>query len=324
MISFITTFKPFKGLARVHQINALRSWTKFVKDAEIIVVGKCDGFEEVIKEFHPNLKYIKEVKTSYSGAPFLDDMLNKALCQAINELICVINGDIIILSDFIKTVCRLYNYLNDFLLTCRRIDLEVNQVLDFDNDRTELYLKNTARKIYNYLQDKRVLPYDLFVFTRDFLKNTQIPPFVYGRGIFVRWYIYNAHCKHIPIIDATPVLTAIHQLHLYEHIKDSLVQEIIQKTSDSWLGIASGKEFEWNVNVAGCAAYFSEGDFTHILTERGLLELNSPQRVLRRFIKTPLLAPYSKISLPIIKFVLPNKTIRAIVKRILKERKLFY
>jgi len=324
MISFITTFKPFKGLDRIHQINALKSWSKFAKGAEIIVVGESDGFENVLNEYNFTVRWITKVRTSYSGAPYLDDMLKRGLEEAKNNYICIINGDIIILSDFTTTIDNLIKKHIRFMLTSRRMELMIDNVLDFDNPELETYLKYSARKNYKYHLDKRLLPIDLFVFNRDFLSDVRIPPFVYGRGIFVRWFIYNAHCKRVPAIDATPVLTAIHQTHSYNHITDFHVQDVIRKSGNTYKGIMSGKEFIWNVKVAGPSAYFSEGDFTHVLTEKGLIKLSTPHFILRRFLKDPLLPPYDKFTMPLIKYLLPSKTFRSFTKKLLKKYNLFY
>lgn len=324
MISIITTFKPFNGLALIHQVNALQSWTKFIEKPEIIVVGQCDGFESIMNKYNFKVKWIREVKTSYTGAPYVDDMIEKGLDAAKNEFICIINGDIILLPDFMSTFLLVVNKYTRFLMTSRRLDLKIDHILNFDVPETVSYLKENARKTYSYHNDKRLLPIDLFVFHRDFLLDVKIPPFVYGRGIFVRWFIYNAYRKRIPVIDATPVLTAVHQLHSHDYIKDTVVKKLINKTGDDWLGIMAGQEFKWNLEVAGPAAYFSEGDFTHVLTERGIVKLNTVRHITRRVLKRAFLPPYSKISFPLIKTLLPSRTVRSFTKRTLRKLKLLY
>jgi hypothetical protein len=323
-ISLITTLKPFKGLARIHQINSLQSWAKFIEDAEIIVVGESEGFETILSEFKFNIKWIKEVKTSYSGAPYLDDMIKKGLENARNDSVCIINADTILLSDFVNSVSNLINmYDNRFLLTSRSFPLNINTVLDFDEPEIEAHLKHYARKNYTHL-DITSLPTDFYFFHRDFLSNAKIPPFIYGRGIFVRWYIYHAYCKRIPIIDGTPTITAIHQTHTFDYINDPEVQKELQKAQDPYIALMKGREFRWNLEIAGPAAYFSGGDFTHILTEHGLVKTNSPYHFVRRLIKKPLLPPYSKITFPLIKTLLPSRTVRSFTKRTLRRLKLFY
>jgi hypothetical protein len=324
MISIITTFKPFNGLARIHQVNALQSWTKFIENPEIIVVGQSDGFESIRNEYKFKVKWIKNVRTTYTGAPYLDDMIKKGLDVAENQFICIINGDIILLPDFMQAFLIVTNKYKRFLMTSRRLDLFIDHILNFDVPETVSYIKENARKNYSYHDDKRLLPIDLFVFNRDFLLGVNIPPFIYGRGVFVRWFIYNAHCKRVPVIDATPILTAVHQIHSYDHIKDTVVQETIKATGDNWKGIMAGNEFKWNIQVAGSALYYSDGDFTHILTKNGLVRLNSLHHIIRRVLKTPLLPPYSTISLKLMKILMPNRKSRLIIKRALKKYNLIY
>jgi hypothetical protein len=324
MISIITTLKPFRGLARIHQINALRSWGKFIEGAEIIVIGESEGFETTLNDFKFNIKWVKEVKTSYSGAPYFDDMIKKGLENARNDFMCIINADTILLSDFVNSISNLINkFDNNFLLTSRSFPLNTNTVLDFDEPEIEVCLKNNARKNYTHL-DITSLPTDFYFFHRDFLSNTNIPTFVYGRGVFVRWYLYHAHCKRIPIIDGTPVITAIHQTHTFDYINDPEVQKELQSAQDPYIALIKGREFRWNLEIAGPAAYFSGGDFTHILTEHGLVKINSPHHLMRRLLKKPLLPPYSKITFPLIKTLLPSRTARSFTKRTLRKLKLFY
>jgi hypothetical protein len=323
-ISLITTLKPFKGLARIHQINSLQSWAKFIEGAEIIVVGESEGFETILSEFKFNIKWVKEVKTSYSGAPYLDDMIKKGLENARYDFVCIINADTILLSDFVHSISKLINIYDDnFLLTSRSFPLNINTIIDFDQPEVEACLKYKARKRYIH-RDITSLPTDFYFFHREFLSNAKIPPFIYGRGVFVRWYIYHAHCKRIPIIDATPVITAIHQTHSFDYIKDHDVQEELQKVQDPYKALMKGKEFRWNLEIAGPAAYFSGADFTHILTERGLVKINSLYHLVRYLLKKPLLPPYSKISFPLIKALLPSRTVRSFTKQTLRKLKLFY
>jgi hypothetical protein len=102
------------------------------------------------------------------------------------------------------------------------------------------------------------------------------------------------------------------------------VQKELQKGQDPYIALMKGREFRWNLEVAGPAAYFSGGDFTHILTEHGLVKINSPYHLVRHLLKKPLLPPYSKISFPLIKALLPSRSVRSLTKRTLRKLKLLY
>jgi hypothetical protein len=113
-------------------------------------------------------------------------------------------------------------------------------------------------------------------------------------------------------------------MHSFDYIKDHVVQEELQKVKDPYKALMKGREFRWNLEIAGPAAYFSGADFTHILTEQGLVKINSPYHLVRYLLKKPLLPPYSKISFPLIKALLPSRTVRLSTKRTLRKLKLFY
>jgi hypothetical protein len=84
-----------------------------------------------------------------------------------------------------------------------------------------------------------------------------MPPFAIGRPAWDNWTLYRARALSVPLIDATPVVMAVHQNHDYSHLPQGQVKE----------GIWKSEEQVANVKLAGSAAHaFSLFDATHLLT----------------------------------------------------------
>jgi hypothetical protein len=54
---------------------------------------------------------------------------------------------------------------------------------------------------------------DYFVFSKNLPSKINLPPFVVGRPYWDGWFLYRVQSLGIPVIDATKVVTAIHQNH---------------------------------------------------------------------------------------------------------------
>ena len=94
---------------------------------------------------------------------------------------------------------------------------------------------------------------DYYVFPRNL--KLQLPPFTVGRVGWDNWLFYQTKKSGIPIIDATPLITIIHQNHSYPHKKKQSFKI----------------ETERNIKLAGglsCMLTIREADF--ILTKKGL------------------------------------------------------
>jgi len=319
MISFVTTFKPFNPPLDVIQLNALKSWLRFCPPCEVIVVGSESGIDKVIRKFE-HIRFVPDVKRSPTGTPLLNDLMIRAEKQALNDIICLINGDIILLSDFIKSVEVVKKTFKDFFLTCRRIDVIVNKDLDFNLESTEKFLLSLAEEAGRVKKPKGT---DLFVYKKGFFDS--VPPFAIGRLVWSRWLIYYALSKGIPVIDATGAITAIHQLHGYRHIREERVKKAMAKGLEGYDAIVLGKEYRMNAYLAGVAAYFSEEDCNYLLSKSGLVKRKEISFLLRYLIKKPLLTRYTtQPAMVVSRVLLPSKLLRSVLKKELLRRGLFY
>jgi hypothetical protein len=299
----------------------LNSWLRFCPPCEIVIVGPDEGVEDAVKHL-PFIKIIHNVKRSPSGAPFLDDLICQGEKVATNDLICLVNGDIIIVDDILKVVKIVYKIFNtNFLLTCRRYDMDINKLLKYDNGLLNR-LRNYRLRQYEELNRKPVCT-DLFVFGKGLFEK--IPPLIIGRLIWARWLIYKALSYGIPVIDATEVLTVIHQIHHYNHISNILMKKSFTGVMSSYVDITLSQDYKWNLTHAGVATYFSEKDCNYVLTHNGLKKKTDREYLLRKLVTTPLLNTFtSSLTLTIIKTLLPIKVARKTLKKKMFTRKILY
>ncbi len=228
---------------------------------EIILLGDDEGVYEIAKEF--NIKHIQRIKKNEFGTPLISDVFEKAQDISKHDILVYINADIILTGDFTRAVERIKE--QSFLMIGQRIDLEINEQIDFKKSDWENIL---LQKIKKEGKLHGLSGIDYFVFS----KGTwdKIPPLALGRTAWDNWFLYKAHSLGIPLIDATRVVTAIHQKHDYP--------DNFQTKVRAW----KGPEANQNIKLAGGFSHlFTIRDVDFVLTQKGL---KKPKLTIYRFL----------------------------------------
>ena len=251
MLTIFSVPKPFVGHIGVIQRNALQSWSHLYPPCEIVLCGDELGIEEAAREFRT--KWIPTLTRNDFGTPLLNSVFHQVREEASQRLLCYVNADIILLSDFLKAV-RCIRF-RKFLMAGQRWDMNIKGACDFNNPDWEGHLRAHLAK------DGRLHPpagSDYFVFPKD-SDIGRFPPFAVGRPAWDNWLIYRARQLRIPVIDATKVVTVVHQNHDYAHMR---------KESDRrW----KGSEADRNRELAGgWECVFTLLDATHLMTSKGV------------------------------------------------------
>jgi hypothetical protein len=235
MLTLFALPKAFEGHSAIIQRNAIESWTQLEPRPEIILFGTDAGTAEIAAEL--GLRHHPEIECTAYGTPRVDDLFNRAQEIASHPLLCYVNSDIILLSDFSAAVAQVKAQYDKFLLISERVNLDLDFLWDFEAPGWEAKLKAFAAKEGG---PSLIAASDLFVFTRGLFGR--IPPFAIGRMAHDNWMIYAARHRGFPVVDATPSLSAIHQNHDYRHIKES---QAVLKTDRQVAATAEGK-----INIA--------------------------------------------------------------------------
>ncbi len=214
LVTLFTSPKPFSDpFIAMLQRNALGSWRALGSAVEVLLFGLESGVAEAAAEF--GFRHHPAVRRSRFGTPLISDMFERAQALARTPWVAFVNADIILLPDFLAALEALNPYLGRrrLLVSARRWETEIRQLLDWNTlDRVALARQARSQRL-------NPMGMDLFVFPRASLRH--LPPFAIGRAGWDNWMIYHArHELRAWVVDATPDITVIHQIHDYRHLPD--------------------------------------------------------------------------------------------------------
>src|SRR5262249_32471430 len=157
------------------------------------------------------VRYVPEVARNTFGTPLVSDLFQQAQQLSGNNLFCYVNSDIILMSDFMQAIQLVVDQKRRFLLVGHRWNFDVKEVLEFTPDWEE----TLRRQVQQGATVAAPTTIDFLLFPRGLLG--EIPPFAIGRPLWDNWMLYRARALSVPLIDATPVVMAVHQNHDYSH-----------------------------------------------------------------------------------------------------------
>jgi len=271
MLSLFAVPRAFTSAAHVVQDNALASWTKLPSDCELILFGDDPGVAEAAARH--GMTHVPQIRRTPQGTPILTDVFERAAEMARYPLLCFVNADIILLGDFLRTLHHVAVARHDFLLVSSRFNCRIDAPLEL-REGWDTALRARVRT------EGRMYPAggsDVFVFPRGLFSS--IPPFAVGRGYWDNWLMYAAVRCGARLIDATAMLTAVHQDHNYDHIADVAANSDIASVLDS-------REARHNLMLAGGErCLYTAYDATEILTSDGRFVSTLHPRLIRRRLK---------------------------------------
>jgi hypothetical protein len=258
----------------VIQTNAICSWLAACPSCEVLLFGDEEGAAEAARKF--GLHHIPKIDRNESGTPLIGSLFQKAQEMASYELLCQINGDIILMSDFVQAIRMACQRSRKFLMAGQRWDADLKERWDFNQPDWEVRLRDYVKR-FGKLHPPTGLDY--FVFPKGMLGD--LPQFAIGRRVLDNWLIYRMRSLAIPVIDATKVITAIHQNHDYSYHPQG------EK------GVMEGPEMKCNLELAGGYSHLlTLQDANWILTSHGLERPSMTMERLRRYLDTlPVLSP---------------------------------
>lgn len=272
MITLFAVPKPFRGQMAVIQRNAVRSWMRLRPACDIVLLGAAEGTAELAKELA--LRHVPDIAVNEHGTPRVDSVFQEAERAARHPRLCYVNADIILMSDVMRAVEQMAALSPTALMVGRRWNVELVDELAFDAGWEQRLRAQVTRHGKRFVQTG----IDYFVFPRGLWGA--MPPFALGRTAWDNWLLYQARANGAWLIDATRMVTAVHQQHDYGHHP--------QGTRGIW----QGPEARRNLALAGGRPYlFTIADATHWLTPRGVQPAFSLQRLWRFGRTLPVLHP---------------------------------
>jgi hypothetical protein len=250
MFTLFTTTKPFNEHFGVIQINAIRSWKHLHPNSEVIIFGDEDGASEAARLL--NVRHVASVRRNEYGTPLISDLFEQAKQLASNNILVYANADIILMSDFRMAVGLVTAWRRRFLITGRRYNVNIREMLRFE-DNWEEHLKALARTSVHM-----DMGMDCFAFPRDMFD--EVPPFAVGRSNWDLWPIYEARLQKAAVVDITPRVMILHQQHNYSHLGDS--------RKDAYFGPESKRNYQLLSAITHIP--FTTHEATHVLAPDGI------------------------------------------------------
>jgi hypothetical protein len=286
---FITLFSAPKPFSDAHiamiQRNAIKSWS-LLPDVEIILLGGETGLAKSALEL--GVKHLSNVERSDSGAPLISSMFQRARENGRSELLCIINSDMVLMSDFVQAAEQVMKLKERFVLLSQRWDLDVTLPIEFTNGwqdslRSTVHMRGILHRPAG--SDFFLFPWKCYV---------ELPAFAIGRAGWDNWMIYKARKEHWPVIDCTSAAMIVHQNHDYGHLPGAQSHH-------------NHPETEVNIKLAGgpAATRYTILDSTHILKNGKLL---------RPRLSMPRLMRNIELSLRTLFFFLPEDSLENIAR----------
>jgi hypothetical protein len=272
LLTLFTTPKAFRDHIAVIQRNAITSWTRLEPRAQVLVIGNEEGAAEISREL--GLQHIPNLEHNEFGAPLLRDLFSKAEQASRHDVLCYVNADLILLSDFPRAVERALSAAPKFLMVGRRWDVAMDRLWDFTAPEWAARLRQYVREAG--AQAPPPGNSDYFCFSRGLWDS--MPPLAIGRAAWDAWLIYEARRLHAGVVDASAAVMAVHQKHDQSSYPHGLRR---------WRA-----ELSRNYEIAGAeAARFCLYDATHLLTAEALARPHGLPYFIRHFDTLPLFYP---------------------------------
>jgi hypothetical protein len=192
----------------VIQRNALASWKRLGTDVEVILFGDDTGAAEIAREL--GLRHEPHVGRNRFGSKRVDFMFMRAQEIARHEALCYCNCDIILLPNFCDALESVRERHQRFLMVGRRWDTEIHEPVDFGSASWGARITELA---HTRGVQQPAWSVDYFAFRRGLYR--EMPALVIGRVWWDHWLVWKARREGAAVVDASEVVTAVHQNHDY-------------------------------------------------------------------------------------------------------------
>jgi hypothetical protein len=209
ILTIFSAPKAFQGYVGIIQENAIRSWLSLRPRPKVILFGEVAAQAGVASL--PGVQIVTTVETNSHGTPLISNMFSQADLLAVGDAVAFVNTDIILTQSSVEATSIAMKWAPRFLLVARRHDVDIRKLMEFDAGWEQRWVAGAVAR--GALHSAGGI--DWFVYPRGQYKD--IPPFAVGRTSYDNWLLWHTVASGVPLIDATPFVTLVHQNHDYSH-----------------------------------------------------------------------------------------------------------
>ena len=256
--------KAFRGHVAIIQRNAITSWTRMRPRPTVILFGDDKGTGALAREL--GLLHFPNIQLNRWGTPLVGDLFAEAQKLNPTPLLSYVNADIILFDDFAQALSRVAAAQSRFLMVGRRTDVDIAQPIAFDQSDWTDRVRQDARA-RGVLQIARSIDY--FAFTRGLYPP--MPPLAVGRFWWDNWLIWKVRSLGEAVVDASDVVTIVHQNHDYSHTTYGPGKQTLITSEEAQLNcrLACENPADFADGLSWRYVYTID-DATHRLTAQGL------------------------------------------------------
>lgn len=245
-IEIFSAPKPFLGQDKEVNLRAIRSWQRLEPSPRITLLGCDAGYEEVAKQYGLHIR--RDVDKTFLGVPLFNSMVHVAN-QSSATVVVIMNGDIVLLQDFMKTIKRILAKFHHFLIISARYDIDSlpNDAQEgsqnYDDVMRDYALRHGTLHTYGGM--------DLWAWNPSGprLFDGEMPHFIFGRGKYDNWLTHEtiaAGRRHV--IDASEAVMSIHIRHGYNLVSQPK-RSLLSVSGGAFWSRGKKSKFELFINI---------------------------------------------------------------------------
>lgn len=243
MLTIFSIPRAIAGHTGVIQTNAIRSW-KRLPGVEVVLFGQEEGIPELAAV--TGARHEPEIARNDHGTPMLSDAYARIKRLATTGIVAYVNTDIMFTSNLLTAVSAVADSpWESWLIVGQRHDVDIVEPIDLDAVGEDAFLGSIAGT--GTLHGKAGIDFIIFPKTLPIAW----PPMVVGRPGWDSWFIYAVRDAGIPVVDATAVVTTVHQNHPSGHNPDGAEARANRASGGGYYRMGTIRDADWQLVPGG-------------------------------------------------------------------------